>query len=210
MPGLSLFHPPIQRTTKRPAVDVSGNIGTRLTWTPYDDRQLSTDTFHIFPRLPPELQMHVWRAAAESWIADRENQDGKQPCSLDNVVYAKPLRIRMKLPGLPGVFHACSLAREVTYDAFRDLCAAENLKRVGSGPKIERFRNECRKTDVLVGRESVRSLQKTDQLGGKSTIAVKTYSWMRSKDFRLEEKPRKKSTERVTSEKELPKEIETA
>lgn len=155
--------------------------------------------------------MHVWRAAAESWIANQEHQDGRQACALDNVVYAKPLRIRMKLPGLPGVFHTCSLAREVAYDAFRELCAAENLQRIGSGPKIERFRNESRTVNLNVGRESVVHLQKTDQRGGKSTVTIKTHAWRQLHDFRLEQKQRRKrGIEKVVEDKELPGGIEPA
>lgn len=155
--------------------------------------------------------MHVWRAAAESWIADQENQEGKQACALDNVVYAKPLRIRMKLPGLPGVFHACCLAREVAYDAFRELCAKENLRRVVKGPKVERFGKECRKINLSVGRESVVHLHKTDLRGAKITVPVRTHMWMQLHDFRLEPKQRRKRiTEKVVVDEELPSTTEPA
>lgn len=209
MPGFSLFHPPIQRTTKQPIVDINGDVVTCLTWTPYDDHQLSNDTFHIFPKLPPELQMHVWRCAAESWIEDQKNREGKKPCALDSVAYARPIRIRMNLPGLPACFHACSLAREVTFDVFRELCAKENLKRVGSGPKTERFRNECRKTNLTVGRQSTTHVHKTDERGTQIAMPIATHAWTQLIDFRIEKKkPRKRSTERVVEEEELPMELE--
>lgn len=106
---------------------------------------------------------------------------------MDNVVYSTPLRIRMKLPGLPPPFHVCSLSREVTYDVIREVCKLGNAKKVVDMKRLERFEEEYRGTKINAGRESAVHLSKVDARGGKSTVTVRTHTWMVLKDFRLED-----------------------
>lgn len=93
----------------------------------------------------------------------------------------------MKLSGLPPSFHVCSLSREITYDVFRGVCKQGNAKKVVDMKRLERFEEEYRGTNINAGRESAVHLSKVDARGGKSTVTVRTHTWMVLKDFRLED-----------------------
>lgn len=109
----------------------------------------------------------------------------------------------MKLPGLPPVMHVCSLSREVSYDVLREVCKQGNAKKVVDMTRLERFEREYRGTNINAGRESAVHLSKVDARGGKSTVTVRTHTWMVLKDFRLENDGhgRRKRVEKSDAEK---------
>ena len=53
--------------------------------------------------------------------------------------------------------------------------------------RLERFEKEYRGTNINAGRESAVHLSKVDARGGKSTVTVRTHTWIVLKDFRLED-----------------------
>lgn len=202
MRGAALFYPPERQIVRRED-SPTHHLTDPLTWTKYDGSVVTKGCFECFSQLPIEIQLLIWKTSAEGWIADQEGE-----CRLDNVVYSHPLRIRMKLPGLPPSVHVCSLSRSITYDVLRELCRFGNAKKVVDMKRLERFEKEYRGTNIIAGRESAVHLSKVDARGGKSTVTVRTHTWMVLKDFRVEDDIwRKRRTRRESADEEKDREV---